>query len=73
MKVNLTEKEALFLYHAAWLSEGFLDFENNTELQFEARYGFTKEDADKMEASLRIKLKPKDPNRVQITGKKVWS
>lgn len=54
----LTKKEALFIYHAAWLSEGFLDFENNTDEQFKERYGITKDDVQQIEDSLKVKFKP---------------
>lgn len=72
IKVTLTEKESLFLYHAAWLSEGFLDFENNNDEEFKNRYGFTKEDANKLEVSLRKKLKPINPKYIYEVGKKIW-
>lgn len=56
MKVSLTKKESLLIYHAAWLIEGFLDFENYNDDEFLVRYGLTKSEASETAVSLRNKF-----------------
>lgn len=56
--MTLTKNEQYLISHAVYLTEGFMDFENNDDEQFKQRYGFSKEEADEARDSLRKKLKP---------------
>ena len=62
MKLNLSDKEAKFILWATMCTDGFLDFENNTEESFKQYYGFTMEEVDEIKNKFQSEIRRIKPN-----------